>query len=274
MIAGQKYTLSGSFVKDSLSDKKQKVYDRLEDVMNIRDFIDLKRLQEVQDNFSVATGFAAITVDNDGEYLTEGSNFTDFCTKYARGSEFGKKAGVENEDTYFYNLGLINFSIDIMIGEEKVGAVIGGQVLTSPLDADAYIKALSKVPVKTEQQVHAAAELFGAAINHLVTTEYLKNTNGGKLGVLSEEIKHANEVIQKINTNTRSLNSIANKQKMLSLNASIEAARSGEAGVGFAVVAKSIGDLSSQSATIYSDIEKSVVDITSSIEKLTSLFED
>ena len=47
--------------------------------MNIRDFIDLKRLQEVQDNFSVATGFAAITVDNDGEYLTEGSNFTDFC---------------------------------------------------------------------------------------------------------------------------------------------------------------------------------------------------
>lgn len=88
MIAGQKYTLSGSFVKDSLSDKKQKVYDRLEDVMNIRDFIDLKRLQEVQDNFSVATGFAAITVDNDGEYLTEGSNFTDFCTKYARGSEF------------------------------------------------------------------------------------------------------------------------------------------------------------------------------------------
>ena len=288
MIAGQKYTLSGSFVKDSLSDKKQKVYDRLEDVMNIRDFIDLKRLQEVQDNFSVATGFAAITVDNDGEYLTEGSNFTDFCTKYARGSEFGKKACVENEDTYFYNLGLINFSIDIMIGEEKVGAVIGGQVLTSPLDedeaakkaaglgvdADAYIKALSKVPVKTEQQVHAAAELFGAAINHLVTTEYLKNTNGGKLDVLSEEIKHANEVIQKINTNTRSLNSIANKQKMLSLNASIEAARSGEAGVGFAVVAKSMGDLSSQSATIYSDIEKSVVDITSSIEKLASLFED
>ena len=268
MIAGQKYTLSGSFVKDSLSDKKQKVYDRLEDVMNIRDFIDLKRLQEVQDNFSVATGFAAITVDNDGEYLTEGSNFTDFCTKYARGSEFGKKAGVENEDTYFYNLGLINFSIDIMIGEEKVGAVIGGQVLTSPLDEDEAAKKAAGLGVDAD------AELFGAAINHLVTTEYLKNTNGGKLGVLSEEIKHANEVIQKINTNTRSLNSIANKQKMLSLNASIEAARSGEAGVGFAVVAKSMGDLSSQSATIYSDIEKSVVDITSSIEKLASLFED
>ena len=68
--------------------------------------------------------------------------------------------------------------------------------------------------------------------------------------------------------------SISSRTNILSLNASIEAARSGEAGVGFAVVAKSMGDLSSQSATIYSDIEKSVVDITSSIEKLASLFED
>ena len=40
--------------------------------------------------------------------------------------------------------------------------------------------------------------------------------------------------------------------------------RSGEAGVGFAVVAKSMGDLSSQSATIYGDIEKSVIEVTDS----------
>ena len=68
--------------------------------------------------------------------------------------------------------------------------------------------------------------------------------------------------------------SIANKQKMLSLNASIEAARSGEAGVGFAVVAKSMGDLSSQSATIYGDIDNSVAQITKSINHLSSLFEE
>ena len=60
---------------------------------------------------------------------------------------------------------------------------------------------------------------------------------------------------------------------MLSLNASIEAARSGEAGVGFAVVAKSMQDLSSQSAVIYNDIEKSVAEITNSTSVLASLFE-
>ena len=157
-----------------------------------------------------------------------------------------------------------------MVGDEKVGSVIGGQVLPSPPDEeefrkkavelginpDSYITALRKVPIRTEEQIHSSCELLKQVVNHVVNLEYFKNTNGGKLSTLSEEIKHATDVIQKINTNTRSLNSIANKQKMLSLNASIEAARSGEAGVGFAVV------------------EKSVVEITSTIEKLASLFEE
>lgn len=260
--------------------------------MNIRDFMDLQKLQAIQDSFSDATGLAAIAVDSEGEYITEGSNFTEFCMKYTRGSELGNKRCIKCDNectgTYFCHSGLMDFSIDIMVGDEKVGSVIGGQILPSEpdeeefrkkavelgIDPDAYIKALRKVPIRPEKQIRAAAELLGQIVNHFVNLEYFKNTNGDKLNVLSNEIKYANEVIQKINTNTRSLNSIANKQKMLSLNASIEAARSGEAGVGFAVVAKSMGDLSSQSATIYSDIEKSVVDITSSIEKLASLFED
>lgn len=49
--------------------------------MNIRDFMDLQKMQEVQDEFSNATGLAAIAIDNDGQYLTEGSNFTDFCNE-------------------------------------------------------------------------------------------------------------------------------------------------------------------------------------------------
>ena len=59
---------------------------------------------------------------------------------------------------------------------------------------------------------------------------------------------------------------------MLALNASIEAARSGEAGVGFAVVAKSMQDLSSQSAVIYNDIENNTSEITKTISKLAELF--
>lgn len=54
--------------------------------MELKEFMDISKLQKIQDNFSNATGLAAIAVGNDGQYLTEGSNFTDFCMKYTRGS--------------------------------------------------------------------------------------------------------------------------------------------------------------------------------------------
>ena len=57
--------------------------------MNIRDFLDVRRLQELQDNFSEATGLAAVLLDNKGDRVTKESNFTDFCMKYTQGSEEG-----------------------------------------------------------------------------------------------------------------------------------------------------------------------------------------
>lgn len=52
--------------------------------MELKDFMDLSKLQKIQDAFSDATGLAAIAVGKNGEYITEGSNFTDFCMKYTR----------------------------------------------------------------------------------------------------------------------------------------------------------------------------------------------
>jgi Predicted sensor domain len=257
--------------------------------MDIRDFMDLDKLQMLQDKFSDATGLAAIAVDDKGEYLTKGSNFTDFCMKYTRGSEEGNRRCIKCDNectgTYFCHAGLMDFSVDIIINGQKLGAVIGGQILPKEpdeekfrataeelgIDPDAYIRALKKVPISNENKIRAAAELLGLIVNQLVSVEYSRQYDGSS-NELSAEIQHATEIIDTINNNTHSLKSIANKQKMLSLNASIEAARSGEAGVGFAVVAKSMGDLSSQSATIYGDIEKSVIEVTSSIETLATLF--
>lgn len=260
--------------------------------MELKDFMDLHKLQEIQDAFSNATGLAAIAVGMHGEYITEGSNFTDFCMKYTRGSVEGQKRCVKCDNectgTYFCHAGLMDFSVDIMLGDQKVGAIIGGQVLPKEpdeeqfrqtaielgIDPDTYISALRKVPISTEERIRASADLLGTMVNQLVNLEYFKNTNSEKLSKLRNEVEEATQIIQTINTNTHSLKSIANKQKMLSLNASIEAARSGEAGVGFAVVAKSMGELSSQSATIYGDIETSVSEVTQTIKNLSSLFDE
>lgn len=258
--------------------------------MELKDFMDLSKLQEIQDAFSNATGLAAIAVDNQGKYLTEGSNFTDFCMKYTRGSVEGNRRCVKCDNectgTYFCHAGLMDFSVDILVDGEKMGAIIGGQVLPNPPDEeefrktaqeldinpDEYVAALRKVPISTETRIRSASSLLGTIVNQLVNLEYFKYINSSSMDTLKSEVLNSTEVIQKINSNTSQLKSIANKQKMLSLNASIEAARSGEAGVGFSVVAKSMQDLSSQSAVIYSDIEQSVEEITRTISVLSSLF--
>lgn len=260
--------------------------------MELKDFMDLSKLQEIQDSFSNSTGLAAIAVGKNGEYITEGSNFTDFCMKYTRGSVEGNKRCVKCDNectgTYFCHAGLMDFSVDIMINGEKLGSIIGGQILPNPpdeeqfrakaeelgIDPDSYIEALRKVPLSTEEKIRASADLLGIIVNQLVNLEYFKYSNADRLEQLQKEVDDCSNLIQMINNNTSHLKAIATKQKILSLNASIEAARSGEAGVGFAVVAKSMQDLSSQSSVIYNDIEKSVADITRTISNLSSLFDD
>lgn len=259
--------------------------------MQLKDFMDLSKLQQIQDDFSNATGLAAIAVGMDGEYLTKGSNFTDFCMKYTRGSQEGMRRCVKCDNectgTYFCHAGLMDFSVDIVVSGEKVGAIIGGQVLPSPpdedkfrkiaqelgIDPEQYVQALRKVPVSTEKKIRASANLLGIIVNQLVNLEYFRNTNAGRLSGVQQGVEQSNELIQTINDNTSHLKAIAKKQNILSLNASIEAARSGEAGAGFAVVAKSMQELSSQSAVIYNEIEKSVAEITERISSLVSLFE-
>ncbi len=259
--------------------------------MELKDFMDLSKLQKLQDDFSNATGLAAIAVGMDGKYLTEGSNFTDFCMKYTRGSQEGLRRCVKCDNecsgTYFCHAGLMDFSVDILVNGEKVGTIVGGQVLPSPPDEDKfrhtaqelgidpedYIRALRKVPVSTETKIRSSANLLGIIVNQLVNLEFFKYSNADRLSGVQKGVEESNDLIQTINDNTSHLKAIAKKQNILSLNASIEAARSGEAGAGFAVVAKNMQDLSSQSAVIYNDIEKSVAEITERISSLVSLFD-
>lgn len=260
-------------------------------MINIRDFLDLDNLQRIQDAWSNATGLAAIAVDMNGEYMTEGSNFTDFCMKYTRGSsEEGNRRCVKCDNecsgVYYCHAGLMDFSKDILIDGEKVGAIIGGQILPNEpdldkfrqtarelgIDEDAYVEAVKKVPVSTQARIEASANLLGYVVNELVNMEYIKSKSADQMGNLDSQVQLAYDTVQQINDKTHELKAIASKQKILALNASIEAARSGEAGVGFAVVAKSMGDLSSKSAVIYGDIETEVMAVTEAINALAKTF--
>jgi len=68
--------------------------------------------------------------------------------------------------------------------------------------------------------------------------------------VMREMGKRTNEISTIVDT----INLIAERTNLLSLNASIEAARAGDAGRGFAVVAEEIRNLADRSAKATSDI--------------------
>lgn len=254
--------------------------------MKIKDFMDLKKLQGIQDQFSAATGLAAIAVDAEGNYITKGSHFTDFCMKYTRGSEEGAKrcmkCDTECSGTYYCHAGLMDFASDIIVDGEKLGAIIGGQVLpTEPeedkfrkiagelgIQPDSYIKALRAVPIKTEQSIRAAADLLSVVVNEVVNLEYMKFLNSRHLNIYEEELKTATEEVEKINRMTEELDGIAAKQKILSLNASIESARAGTAGAGFTIVAKEMGGLTEKSSSLYGKIGDAARHIRESVHRM------
>jgi ligand-binding sensor protein len=254
--------------------------------MYLKEFMDMGQLQRIQDMFSDATGLAAIAVNQDGEYITNGSNFTDFCMKYTRMSNEGCRRCVkcDNECTgvYFCHAGLMDFASDIVVGGEKVGAIIGGQVLPNePDDAkftsiarelninpEEYVAAVHKVPVRSEKQIRAAAQLLCDTVNEMANLAYEKWKNSNEVDVIEGEMDNLTKAVKSISDKTKELESIASRQNMLTLNASIEAARAGEVGVGFAVVAKQMGELSRHSSDIYKNIKEASTTISSSIKKI------
>lgn len=255
--------------------------------MDIKKFMDLQALQKIQDQFSDATGLAAISVDAKGNYITRGSNFTDFCMKYTRGTEEGLRRCVkcdnECKGTYFCHAGLMDFAADIIVNGEKIGAIIGGQVLPQPpdeesfrgiarelgIDEEIYIQALRKVPVRSEKMIRAAAEMLSDVVNQLVNLEYLKTSSQRKIEVFDQEVNSALEAVKKAKLHTKDLQRFASTENLLAINASIEAARAGKAGVGFAVVAREIGELSKNSTTIYNEIDELIKSIERSIQVMS-----
>jgi ligand-binding sensor protein len=163
------------------------------------------------------------------------------------------------------------------------------------VNEDAYVRAVNKVKVTKEKNIKAAAEVLYIVANSLSRIGYEKLKLGKASQILSEnfnqisatieelsassidvtnnqqdlseEIINVKEVSIEINSILDSIKSLADQTKMLGLNAAIEAARAGDVGRGFGVVATEIRKLSENSKNTALKIAELTNKIQDSVDK-------
>ena len=130
--------------------------------------------------------------------------------------------------------------------------------------------AVHKVNVRSNEVIKASVDTLRDVANSFIRSEYAKNQTQHIFTSLVDGVNETNELIETIKKETGTLRSIQSRQKILALNASIEAARAGDVGAGFAVVASEVGKLSERSSVVNKNIEdvvNRISDVVSSMQK-------
>jgi ligand-binding sensor protein len=162
------------------------------------------------------------------------------------------------------------------------------------VDEDEYVKVTKEAKLLTKEAVEAAANVLFIVANSMSKAAYQQlrlkfvvntlsdgahqisatmeelaasaSTVSDNQANLNQEIKNVNLVTGKIDEVMDFIKDIADETRLLGLNAAIEAARAGDAGLGFGVVAQEIRNLSADSKQTVGKIKELTTSIKDSVD--------
>lgn len=142
--------------------------------------------------------------------------------------------------------------------------VVGSMAIAASLDDQIKLLNVAEQFVITTEQITASTEELSSSAGEF--KNYIDDLAASQL-----EMRHQVESTTKI---LEMINSVAKNTRILGFNAGIEAARSGEYGRGFSVVAKEITKLADQSAESVNEIRNLLDQLKDKVDQVATVVKD